>query len=202
MATLTDSAIQRLNAASSKGQPLSPEATLAASVSVEASIASTTGAKRVRVLRHLAVAIVDADPAATPAQASVLFATMTSSLKAHPDIAEVEADIHVYSFGVPNDPYWSALWGMDRVNVLEAMDAFTTGNRDVVVAVIDSGSSAARLCLNLLLLHIVIACLSPEVSTVRRLESGNFTIVKKKKCSVVISATFSYTNSVFLQKNT
>ena len=55
-----------------------------------------------------------------------------------PAVLRAEPDILLELFRTPNDPRFSDLWGMEAIDALGAWE-ITTGSRDVVVAVIDSG---------------------------------------------------------------
>ncbi|RMG25143.1 MAG: hypothetical protein D6732_22745, partial [Methanobacteriota archaeon] len=53
-------------------------------------------------------------------------------------IRYVEENQRYYPDVIPNDPQWSSLWGMQRIQADKAWD-ITTGSNTVVVAVIDEG---------------------------------------------------------------
>jgi hypothetical protein len=55
------------------------------------------------------------------------------------DIALVEKDHEVHAFGVPNDQYYSYLYGMNKIQAPAAWDISTGCPSDVVIAVIDTG---------------------------------------------------------------
>jgi len=72
-----------------------------------------------------------------------------AAYKKHPDVLYAEPDYIVKALGMPNDPSFSSLWGLmntgqnngtagSDVNAPGAWDV-TTGSKDVVVAVIDTG---------------------------------------------------------------
>jgi subtilisin family serine protease len=68
---------------------------------------------------------------------------MPEAAARYPDLAEVrfaEANYVVGHLGgvIPNDTHWNQLWGMRQIDMPEAWQ-ITTGNREIVVAVIDSG---------------------------------------------------------------
>jgi uncharacterized repeat protein (TIGR02543 family) len=68
---------------------------------------------------------------------------MPEAVAKFPELAEVrfaEANYVVGHLGgvIPNDPGWDQLWGMRQIDMPEAWQ-ITTGNREIVVAVIDSG---------------------------------------------------------------
>jgi len=57
----------------------------------------------------------------------------------NPNVAYVEPNYRIYPVDtVPNDAAYGTLWGMERINAPQAWD-FTTGNDEIVVAVIDTG---------------------------------------------------------------
>lgn len=55
-----------------------------------------------------------------------------------PEVAYAEPNYRYFASVVPNDPFYSNLWGMDMVKAPEAWDR-QTGSDSVVVAVIDTG---------------------------------------------------------------
>ncbi len=55
-----------------------------------------------------------------------------------PEVLYAEPNFRVVPDSVPNDPMFGDQWDMERMDVPEAWDV-TTGSRDVVVAVLDSG---------------------------------------------------------------
>jgi len=57
---------------------------------------------------------------------------------ADPAVLRVEPNYMYYPLAVPDDPRYPELWGMRAIGAEEAWD-ITTGSRDVVVAVIDTG---------------------------------------------------------------
>lgn len=65
------------------------------------------------------------------AEAAALYA-------ADPNVAYVEPNYLVYPDAVPNDPLYSLVWGMRRINAPAAWDR-TTGSSNILVAVIDTG---------------------------------------------------------------
>lgn len=66
-------------------------------------------------------------------------ASVTESLKADPAIAFVTRNYYVYPDQLtPNDPEWKKLWGMQKIGMPAAW-AKTTGNSNVIVAVLDTG---------------------------------------------------------------
>jgi len=56
----------------------------------------------------------------------------------HPLIEYIEPDYLITLDAIPNDPYYSNLWGMDAINAPDAWDV-QQGNSDILVAVIDTG---------------------------------------------------------------
>jgi subtilisin family serine protease len=60
-------------------------------------------------------------------------------LQRDPDVLIVQRDRPVHAVLVPNDPYWSSQWGPAQIHAPGAWDV-TTGQADVVVAVIDTGA--------------------------------------------------------------
>eukprot|EP00873_Tetraselmis_striata_P003225 jgi/Tetstr1/423489/TSEL_014167.t1 len=96
--------------------------------SLSASLASAASVTKVRVLPNLGVALVDANS----------FALATASLSSNPTVKSVSVDLKVHIAGVPNDPQYSTLWGMDKIEAPAAWD-ITTGSSEVVVCVIDTG---------------------------------------------------------------
>lgn len=63
-----------------------------------------------------------------------------NQLKNDPNIEYVEEDVEVHADIIPDDPYYTdgSLWGIDRIDAIEAWD-ITTGSHDIVVAVVDTG---------------------------------------------------------------
>jgi subtilisin family serine protease len=61
---------------------------------------------------------------------------------ADPAVDWAEPDARFEAFRVPNDPDYSALWALPKINAPEAWDASTGGG--VVVAVVDSGVDGAH----------------------------------------------------------
>ena len=59
-------------------------------------------------------------------------------LKSDPSIAYVEPNYKKNFEAVPNDEYYAALWGMEKINAPSAWD-ITTGDSSVMVALIDTG---------------------------------------------------------------
>jgi len=59
-------------------------------------------------------------------------------LKNDPSIAYVEPNYKKIFEAVPNDEYYAALWGMEKINAPSAWD-ITTGDSSVMVALIDTG---------------------------------------------------------------
>jgi len=57
--------------------------------------------------------------------------------KDNPSIEYIEPDYIVSINAVPNDPYYSNLWGMDKINAPQAWDV--EQGTDILVAVIDTG---------------------------------------------------------------
>lgn len=64
--------------------------------------------------------------------------TAVNLLRNDPDVEYAEPNYKYTPQTIPNDPIYSQLWGMTKINASAAWDK-TTGNSDVVVAVIDSG---------------------------------------------------------------
>ena len=60
------------------------------------------------------------------------------ALLSHPDVAYVVPNIKMHMVGTPNDPSFTQQWALTKINAPQAWD-MTTGSRDVVVAVIDTG---------------------------------------------------------------
>ena len=58
--------------------------------------------------------------------------------KADPSVSSCEPNYVIRSSAVPNDTQYATLWGMDKISAPAAWD-LTTGSRNVVVAVIDTG---------------------------------------------------------------
>lgn len=58
--------------------------------------------------------------------------------EADPNVSYVEPNYVVHALATPNDPMLPSLWGMTRIRGPEAWD-ITTGNTNIVVAVIDTG---------------------------------------------------------------
>src|SRR3990172_4976987 len=58
--------------------------------------------------------------------------------KADSDVEYAEPNYEYSILAIPNDPMYGQLWGMTKINAPEAWD-ITTGNSNVVVAVIDTG---------------------------------------------------------------
>jgi len=56
----------------------------------------------------------------------------------NPDVAGAEPNFRYQVLGTPNDPMYSQLWGMAKINAPTAWD-ITTGNSNIVVADIDTG---------------------------------------------------------------
>ncbi|MCL2371850.1 MAG: S8 family serine peptidase [Defluviitaleaceae bacterium] len=65
-------------------------------------------------------------------------ASAVEQLRAHPNVIHAEPNILYGRHVRPNDPYYSNLWGLEKVNMPAAWD-YTTGSDDVVVGVTDSG---------------------------------------------------------------
>ncbi|MEM4978908.1 MAG: S8 family serine peptidase, partial [Candidatus Nezhaarchaeales archaeon] len=61
-----------------------------------------------------------------------------STLLSSPLIDFVEIDYHIMISQVPSDPYYPLQWYLEKINCPSAWD-ITSGNSNVVVAVIDSG---------------------------------------------------------------
>ncbi|HIJ86311.1 MAG TPA: S8 family serine peptidase [Desulfuromonadales bacterium] len=59
-------------------------------------------------------------------------------LQNDPDVEFAEPDYLIKASALPNDPDYSRLWGMQKINAPAAWD-ITTGSSSVVVAIIDSG---------------------------------------------------------------
>ena len=65
--------------------------------------------------------------------------SLIESLKADPDIEFVARNYIVYPDQItPNDPDWAKLWGMQKIGMPAAW-VKTTGNTNVIVAVLDTG---------------------------------------------------------------
>ncbi len=58
--------------------------------------------------------------------------------KSNPDVEYAELNYIVEALGVPNDPLYSQLWGMAKIEAPDAWDIHT-GSSDIVVAVVDTG---------------------------------------------------------------
>ena len=61
-----------------------------------------------------------------------------AALEHNPNVLYVEPDYVVNAAAIPNDPSFGSLWGMANIRAPAAWDT-TTGDRDVVVAIIDTG---------------------------------------------------------------
>ena len=59
-------------------------------------------------------------------------------MRGRPGIRYAEPDYQLTASVVPNDPYWSQMWGLQKVGMPTAWDT-GTGSSSVVVGVIDSG---------------------------------------------------------------
>jgi thermitase len=79
-----------------------------------------------------------------PAKAQALVA----ALRRLPGVAYVENDEQVAAFAVPNDEWYSDLWGHERIGVQQAWGQITPGTEPVVVAVIDTGADFRHRDLN------------------------------------------------------
>ena len=55
-----------------------------------------------------------------------------------PEVEYAEPNYQVHALGVPSDPSFTQLWGMEKINAPAAWDT-NTGSAEVVVAIIDSG---------------------------------------------------------------
>ncbi len=65
-------------------------------------------------------------------------ASVATILESLPGVSYVEQNQKYYADVIPNDPQWSSLWGMQRIQADSAWD-ITTGSNEVLVAVIDEG---------------------------------------------------------------
>ncbi|NLL83151.1 MAG: S8 family serine peptidase [Lentisphaerae bacterium] len=70
--------------------------------------------------------------------ARVTLAEAAAIYEADPAVVSVEPNYIFSVDAMPNDPRFSELWGMQRIGAVAAWDV-TTGDREVVVAVIDTG---------------------------------------------------------------
>jgi hypothetical protein len=59
-------------------------------------------------------------------------------LRAQGNVAFASLNYRVHALETPNDPDYSLLWGLDKIEATEAWDT-TTGSSSVIIAVIDSG---------------------------------------------------------------
>lgn len=64
--------------------------------------------------------------------------SLAARITASPGVEYVEANTVIRLENTPDDPQLGSLWGMEKISA-EAAWEISTGNRDVVVAVIDSG---------------------------------------------------------------
>nr|HPQ55318.1 S8 family peptidase [Spirochaetota bacterium] len=55
-----------------------------------------------------------------------------------PGVLFAEPDYVIETTQIPNDPAFNSLWGISRIHCPEAWD-YTSGSRDIIVAVIDTG---------------------------------------------------------------
>lgn len=70
-------------------------------------------------------------------------ASILSRVLRRSDVDAVSENIVLQTFSVPNDPKFPQQWALAKVRATEAWDV-TTGSRDVVVAVIDTGVDATH----------------------------------------------------------
>ena len=61
-----------------------------------------------------------------------------AALEARPDVLYAERDYEMQALATPDDPMFDRLYGMRKIDAPQAWNT-TTGNRDVVVCVIDTG---------------------------------------------------------------
>lgn len=61
-----------------------------------------------------------------------------AAYQANGNVAETQLNYQFELAATPNDPNFSSLWGMTRINAPQAWDR-TTGSRSIIVAVIDTG---------------------------------------------------------------
>lgn len=113
---------------SKKGATITHGGSTSSLNALSSSIASAAGTESVKILKHLDVAIVETGD----------MSLTTSALGANVNVERVSPDSTVQIAGIPNDEEWGTLWGMDKVEAPAAWD-ITTGSRDVVVCVIDTG---------------------------------------------------------------
>ena len=64
-------------------------------------------------------------------------------LNANPAVEIAEPDLLYKPFSMPNDPYLSRQWALQTINASQAW-SITTGNRSVVVGIIDTGISGTH----------------------------------------------------------
>lgn len=67
-----------------------------------------------------------------------LVADAVREFESDPDVEYAEPNYRMHALGVPVDPSFTQLWGMNKINAPAAWD-MTTGSAEVVVAIIDSG---------------------------------------------------------------
>jgi len=63
---------------------------------------------------------------------------LVKEMERRPDVEYAEPNYVVYALATPNDPYFSQLYGMQKISAPAAWDT-ATGSGDAVVAVIDTG---------------------------------------------------------------
>ena len=70
--------------------------------------------------------------------ANLSLAAAAQTYLADPAVLDVEPNYRFYATAVPNDARYPSLWGMPRIGAETAWDV-TTGDADIIVAVIDTG---------------------------------------------------------------
>ena len=94
-------------------------------------VKSQYGLQSIKEFRNLNIYVFKLPKDKTPHEA-------IAELRKRPDVEYAEPD-YIYTIkAIPNDPLWSNLWGLEKIQAPLAWD-ITTGSQSVVVAVIDTG---------------------------------------------------------------
>ena len=136
--TLNDTAL----AASSKAQSTTAKATSQALLKDNLADFTALAGEDVRFVRTLGTGAHVVALSSGRSRAQML--ATAAQLARNPNVASAEPDDWVYPHAIPTDPNYAAQWHhhdpLGGVNTQAAWD-ITTGSRDVVVAVIDSGAT-------------------------------------------------------------